>query len=363
MKNKMKRQIEQTNNIKMKKLFLLPLPLFCLPLFSVAQDVHFSQMPETPLLLNPAEAALGHDVLAIINYKDQWKSISTTSAYKTFNVSGDFAFMKKPNGNHLGLGVDVFSDKAGDGAMATTTGQLHLSGVISANDNNSFSAGIYGGFGQRSLQYDKLYWDNQYDGMNYNSGLPSGEPATFANHTYVDFGAGLGWFYGKGHSTLSSNDQKTFNAGIALQHINQPSYSFYGDGGQKLPMRLVQHATADIGIKNWNVVLEPTYIVMIQGGHHEITAGMLFKYIMQDASKYTGRKKPAAFSLGGYYRYSDAFIIATRYEFSNYSIGMSYDLNLSNLKTASKSKGGFEISLRFMSPNPFGKTTTTKLFD
>jgi len=109
--------------------------------------------------------------------------------------------------------------------------------------------------------------------------------------------------------------------------------------------------------------LEPSYLVMIQAGHHEVTAGMMIKYIMQDASKYTGRKKPAAFSLGGYYRYTDAFIVATRYEFSNYSIGMSYDVNLSDLKTASKSRGGFEISLRFMTPNPFSKTTTTKLFD
>lgn len=345
----------------MKKIFFLPV-LF-LSIFSSAQDVHFSQMTETPLLLNPAEAALGHDVSAIINYKDQWRSIGATSAYKTFNVSSDFAFMKKSNGNHLGLGIDIFSDKAGDGAMATTTGQIHFSGILSANENNSISAGIYGGFGQRSLQYDKLYWDNQYDGTNYNPALSSGEPASFSNHSYVDFGAGLGWFYGKGHSTLSANDQKTFNAGISLQHINQPSYSFYGDASQKLPMRIVQHATADIGIKNWSLILEPTYIVMIQGGHHEITGGMLVKYVMQDASKYTGRKKPAAFALGGYYRYADAFVIATRYEFSNYSIGMSYDVNMSNLKTASRAKGGFEISLRFQSPNPFAKTTTTKLFD
>src|SRR5574337_1149725 len=100
-----------------------------LPGFVMAQDIHFSQLTETPLLLNPANAALGHEMMAVINYKDQWKSV-TPNPFKTFNVSYDMAFMKRQNGNHLGIGLDFFSDKAGDASMSTTTGQLHLSGVL-----------------------------------------------------------------------------------------------------------------------------------------------------------------------------------------------------------------------------------------
>jgi hypothetical protein len=102
---------------------------------------------------------------------------------------------------------------------------------------------------------------------------------------------------------------------------------------------------------------------MIQGGHREINAGMLFKYIMQEASHYTGRKKPAAFILGGYYRFKDAAVLETAYEFSNYRIGLSYDINLSDLNVATNSKGGFEISLKFITPNPFLKGSSAKLFD
>jgi type IX secretion system PorP/SprF family membrane protein len=344
------------------KLFFAAAATSFLPLLSSAQDIHFSQLTETPLLLNPAQTALSHNVMAVLNFKDQWKSVSNTP-YRTFNFCADYAYSKKSSGSHLGIGLNVFSDKAGDGAMGTTTGQLHLSGVLAANDANLLSLGLYGGFGQRSLSYDKLYWDNQYDGTAYNSALASGEPATFGNHSYVDFGAGLAWFYGKGHSTLSSKDALTFNAGFSLQHINQPIYSFYGAGDQHLPMKIVAHGNADIGLKNNNLVLEPSYIVMIQGGHHEINAGMMFKYVMQEASHYTGRKKPAAFVLGGYYRFGDAAVIVTGYEFSNYRIGLSYDINLSDLNVASRSRGGFEVSLRFMSPDPFGKGGSSKLFD
>jgi hypothetical protein len=142
-----------------------------------------------------------------------------------------------------------------------------------------------------------------------------------------------------------------------LQHINKPVFSFYGAGDQRLPMKFVAHGNAEIGLKNRNLVLEPAYIVMIQGGHHEINAGMLFKYLMQDASQYTGRKKPAAFVLGGYYRYSDAAVIVAAYEFNGMRVGMSYDLNLSDLKTASKARGGFEVALNYTIANSKGKSS------
>ena len=346
----------------MRKIKLFLLPLFLLPLFTSAQDVHFSQLTETPLLLNPALAGMSHDLMAIVNFKDQWKSVSSTP-YRTFNVSADMAYLKKNNGSHLGVGLNVFSDKAGDGQMGTTTGQLHLSGVLAADDKNLISLGLYGGFGQRSLDYANLQWDKQYDGITFDATRPTFEPTTFGNHTYSDFGAGLAWFYGKGHATMSSNDARSFCAGFSVQHINQPIYSFYGATDQHLPMKMVAHGNAEIGLKNRNLVLEPSYIVMIQGGAHGINAGMLFKYIMQDASVYTGRKKPGAFILGGYYRFGDAAVIATGYEFSGFKIGMSYDVNLSDLKTASKARGGFEVSLRFMSPNSFSKSSSSKSFD
>jgi len=333
---------------KMKKIKFCLIPMVLLgPLFCSGQDIHFSQLTETPLLYNPATTAMSHDFMAIINYKDQWKSV-TSAPFKTFNMCADMAFMKKQNGNHMGIGIDFFSDKAGDAAMATTTGQLHLSGVLSANDNNSFSAGIYGGFGQRSLSYEKLYWDNQFIGGSLDPTAPTMEPTAIPNRTYADMGAGIAWFYGHGHATISSNDQMTMSAGFAVQHINQPVYTFYGNRDARLPMRFVAHGNADIGIKNYSLVLEPAYIVTIQGGHHEINAGMLVKYWMQEASHYTGRKQPAAIVLGGYYRFADAFNIVAAYEINYFRVGFSYDVNLSDLTVASRSLGGFEISLRYL---------------
>jgi type IX secretion system PorP/SprF family membrane protein len=332
-----------------------------MPLQSAAQDIHFSQLTQMPLLLNPANAGMTHDLMAVINYKDQWRSVST-NPFKTFNVSADMAYNKKKNGSRLGVGLNVFSDKAGDGQMGTTTGQLHLSGVIALNDNSRLSAGIYGGFGQRSLTYDKLYWDNQYIGGSLDLSAPSMEPLTVANHTYADIGAGLAWYYGTGNNTISSNDAWNVTIGFAAQHLNKPVYTYYGNTDMRLPMKLIAHGNAEIGVKNYSLVLEPGYVVTIQGGHHEINTGMLVKYWMQEASVYTGRKKPAAIVLGGYYRFSDALNVVTAYEMYPFRLGLSYDINLSNLTTASHARGGFEVSLRFMLADD-GKSKNKSFFN
>lgn len=323
---------------------------------TVAQDVHFSQFDETPLQLNPANAGVHHNTRVIANYKNQWKSVG--SPYKTFAISADFKLLKEKK-HQLGLGIDFFNDKAGEANMGTSQGDVSLSAIININDKSLLSAGLMGGFTQRSVNTNNLQWGNQYDGMAYNPALATGEASTAANYTFADFGAGLQYSYGTNEMYISANNAKKVNIGVSVFHPHQPSYSFYG-ASEKLHMKVVLHGDAAVGIPNSNLVLKPSYIIFIQGATKEITPGMSFQYILQEASKYTKNKKPAAFSIGGYYRVRDAAILTLKLEYANYAIGFSYDVNVSQLKTASSTKGGFEISLRFISPGAFGKAATSK---
>ena len=70
-------------------------------------------------------------------------------------------------------------------------------------------------------------------------------------------------------------------------------------------------------------------------------------------SKYTGFKQRSAIGIGAYYRNQDALIVNLLIEKGKYAVGFSYDINASGLARASKSRGGFEITLRMVTPNPF----------
>ena len=324
-----------------------------------AQDIHFSQFDETPLQLNPANTGVHHDVRVITNYKNQWKAVG--SPYRTFALSGEVQLLKKKK-HQMGVGIDFFNDKAGDAEMKSTQGNLSLSAIININDKSLISAGIMAGFTQRSMTADKLTWGNQYNGMAYDAALPTGETMTPGSISFADFGAGVQFSYGTDEMYISANNAKKVNIGVAVFHPHQPDYSFYGNNSERLHMKTVIHGDAAIGMSNSNLVLKPSYIVFIQGATKEITPGMSFQYILQEASKYTGNKKPAALSIGGYYRLQDAAIAVLKFEYANYAIGLSYDINLSKLKTVTSTRGGFEISLRFISPGAFQKSSSKSKF-
>lgn len=348
----------QINIMIFRKTFFLSMLIGFFPVVSAnAQDVHFSQFDETQLQLNPADAGVQHDVRIVTNYKNQWQTVG--SPYKTFAISADARLLRDKK-HHLGLGVDFFSDKSGDANLKSNQVNLSLAGVITINKYSVLSAGLMSGFAQRSITLDGLEWGNQYDGNNYNAVLPTGETATGQSFNFVDLGAGMEYSYGNSEMYISANDARKLNIGVAIFHPHNPTYTFYGDKSQILHAKYVFHGSGDFGVKNTNLILKPSYIVILQGGTKEITPGLMFQYVLQESSKYTGNKQASAFSIGGYYRMKDAFIAVAKFEYSNYAIGLSYDVNLSKLKTVSKARGGFEISLRFISPAAFGKKTSGK---
>ncbi|MBI5218763.1 MAG: type IX secretion system membrane protein PorP/SprF [Bacteroidia bacterium] len=63
--------------------------------------------------------------------------------------------------------------------------------------------------------------------------------------------------------------------------------------------------------------------------------------------------REGALSLGGYYRFKDAFIASILFESKNFAIGFSYDINVSDLKLATSKDGGMEITIRYTTPSPF----------
>src|SRR5213082_2142319 len=80
-----------------------------------AQDLHFSQYFNSPLLVNPANTGFAPDVdwRAGINYRNQWASI-TPNPYKTMYAWGDIQlFNNRFENGWVGVGAGLLRDAAG----------------------------------------------------------------------------------------------------------------------------------------------------------------------------------------------------------------------------------------------------------
>lgn len=357
-------KIIQIRNYRLFKiLMILSVNFYTLKL--MAQDIHFSQMSFTPINLNPALSGANFNNQLTIAYKNQWRSIS--SPYKTIYASYDqrLTSPKKQltSNGFWAMGLGLFSDKAGDSKMGTTSCNINIAYHIKIEEKQTLGVAIQPGFANRSMSIDNIKWGTQYEtGVGYNSSFSSNENVSTKSFNFFDLGAGVVYTYKSNERYITANDKVNINMGVATYHINKPKYSFVNDPKEKLGRRYTAFFNGQFGVKNSNFTFLPGIYFNQQGKQREVLTGTYFRYLLQGESHYTGLLKGAAISFGTFLRTKDAVVLKLLVEYQQYSFGFAYDINTSNLNRATQAKGGIEVAIRFASPNPFGKGSAVKFY-
>ncbi|MES2762313.1 MAG: PorP/SprF family type IX secretion system membrane protein [Bacteroidota bacterium] len=331
-----------------------------------AQDIHFSQFNENPSLINPALTGESSVLRASLCYRDQWRSVATPyktyglsveSRFKTTNwdkVEGQSMTFTKSSFNRFAGGLSVYSDKAGSGNMAVTQANVSLATFVPISQNSQLSLGLQGSLAQYKIDFSKLVFSNQFDGYEYNSSIQNGENINSQSFIHTDFAGGLNWNYKRADKMISLNKQTKANIGISIYHINTNHKSFVSNNGLKLYMKYVLHGDFLFGVPHTNIGIAPSYLLQFQGLSKELLAGTVIKYYIKENSVYTGIIKRSSVNFGCFYRSNDALIVSFSYDRrEQFSLGLSYDLNLSKLANASKTSGGPEITLKINTANSY----------
>jgi type IX secretion system PorP/SprF family membrane protein len=325
-----------------------------------AQDVHFSQFMMAPMQLNPGHSGSESQIRANINYKEQWKSVA--SPYKTIAASYDMRISENRDG-FWAAGINFYSDRAGDAKMGVAQGNLNAAYHLKIADGQTLGLGVMAGYAQRSISTDALTWGNQYDGMDYNAILPSGESNTGNfSKSFIDLGTGLVYTFQQGEKNLTGNNQIFATVGASLMHVHSPNYSFVGNSSERLFRKFLLHGNALIGIPHSRISAVPGFSYSLQGGARELVMGSSIRYRLVEDSHFTGFVTGSSLSLGVYYRNKDAVILMSQIQFGGFAAGFSYDMNVSDLTQASNGRGGMEISMRYMFPTSGSKIKSSRFF-
>lgn len=348
----------------MKLKIVLILTIFLLFVIKLScQDIHFSQIVFSPSNLNPALVGANYNNLGSIIYKNQWQSIS--SPYRTIygSYSQRITSIKKQQTSNgfWGAGIGFYSDKAGDSNMGTTSGNISFAYHIKINKKSTLGASIQPIFASRSINPTNVKWGTQYEtGVGYNSNINSNENIAPQSFNYLDLGAGVLYTYKSSERYMTANDKRSLNIGLALYHISSPRYNFTNNTNDKLNRRYTGFINGQFGIQNSNISLLPGLYYNHQGNQNEVLFGTYFQYLLKAESHYTGMFKGSSVSFGTFLRAKDAIVLKMMLNYQQYSFGFAYDLNISNLDRATQARGGIEIAICFMSPNPFGNGTSVK---
>lgn len=322
--------------------------LLIVKLEAIAQDIHFSQAEFSPMTLNPALTGTDAPIRAGVKFRNQWPIVGPS--YNTTQGFADIRFGEDdtPKQDFLSLGINIYNDLAAGTNMMTNKGEVHLAYHMGLDENNRVGAGIYLGGGHRFTN-ENGKWESQYDGTTFNYALESGEQFDNQSFGFVDAGFGLDYRYKSGESSTAENDQKEFNAGVAIYHINRPNNAFIANENSRLPIRLSYFINGNIGLPQSRNTLMPGLYINHQRNAFEIMYGTYYGYIIQEGSKITGFRKPTMIAGGLFHRFNDAVIVKGLLEIKSFAVGMSYDVNLSRLTSASRTVGGFEVFVMYRS--------------
>jgi type IX secretion system PorP/SprF family membrane protein len=298
-----------------------------------AQDIHFSQFFEAPLLRNPSLAGIfTGDIRVQSVYRDQWNSVTT--AYKTYSLNGEYKMPVGKGSDFVTMGFQLLHDRAGTVSWVSThvLPALNYHKSLSNDRNRYISLGFMGGFVQRNFDRSKMTTNSQYDGM--------GDGEVFLKPLYTYFDASVGMSY---NSQIGENVNNNFFLGAAYHHLTKPKNSFYRNGSAELDPKWVASAGIRFGVT-------PASYLTLQGDHsrqgkfQETIAGALYGIKIGD-----DWDKPLYTIHGGaFLRWEDALIPVIKLDYSPFSVSFSYDVNLSRLKTSSYGRGGFEISISYI---------------
>jgi len=312
---------------------------------ATAQDIHFTQFYMSPLNLNPAmTGVMNCKTRMIANYRNQWAAVLAANAYNTYSVSYD---QKVPVGreDYFGIGGSLWGDVAGESRFGTTQGRVSLSyskKMAGYRKKASYLViGADAALSSRSISDLDLRWPTQISATGFDPTIDPNEP-NFGDtdFLYADLAAGLLWF-----SIIDNNTN--WYVGAALHHLNRPNVSFLGEN-VNLYSKYTIHAGLQFEMQR-KISMLPFAVFMSQGPHRSLNAGTNFRFAL-GPSKSTNQ----SWEIGAWYRvgnkvpsglHSDAVILSSRFNYENFGIGFSYDINISGLRQASPANGAFEFSL------------------
>ncbi|HTA62523.1 MAG TPA: PorP/SprF family type IX secretion system membrane protein [Bacteroidia bacterium] len=330
-----------TRKIIFKLFFLCTIGMF-------AQDVHFSQLNQSQLLINPANAGNfdGYS-RAVLNYRTQWSAGG--APYQTIMAAFDAnAGIKKSRSAFVGFGGFIYQDKAstGNNKWSTLNADFMTNIVVNIGKSAKLSGAIGAGLGQTTTNNPNYTWGVQYDGTQFNTNLPNNESFFTRTHfTWFDLSSGVNLDIDKLTQQFTHNNRFHFRIGFAGYHLNAPKLVFATNDPQVIARRFVINSQARFDIKESPVSIMPSLIYMWQGTYHQLNLGTFVRYRFKDESKTTGLKSETALHIGGYYRVGDAFIPQFMLEVKSIMFGFSYDQTVSNYKSANRGLGAFEVSL------------------
>jgi type IX secretion system PorP/SprF family membrane protein len=322
------------------KSVILMLFVLVIPAYTFAQDEFFSQFYANRFFTNPSFAGDegGNSLRISSSFRQQWNAIG--KPFVTTGIGLDKGW-NIDNNRRISAGMIIINDRAGNSQLNSNMVLGAIAFGTALNRSSRLSGALQFGFSQKSISFDALRFDRQYNGRSVDEKLSNGE--TFSSTAFSEYSANIGLAYAK-----KMNRRNNFTLALGYVHINRSGNSFLGNDSQKQYSRFTITGIGEFNLSGTDAYVLPSFLIQSQGPSIMVVAGGLFRINKGTDSKYTAYYTSSNILFGLHYRYRDALIPSLHYELKkSLLIGISYDVNVSALSGATNLRGGFEIRVSY----------------
>lgn len=296
-----------------------------------AQDFHLSMYDAAPLFLNPAMTGLVDSKVRVHgHFRNQWTAV----AYKPFTTA--LVSVDVPHGK-WGFGGQMSNMRAGIGNFNVfqLIGSAAYTIPLDQEKYHNLSLGLQAGFTQKRLEYEVFTFDSQWstaNGGSFDKSISSNEDFDRRSQFQEVVNFGALYYYAKQQSRVNPF------IGFSAFNLTRPRETFFGSNN-RLPMRFYTHAGFRLNV-NELFYFTPKILIYNQANIMQQTYAL-------DAGYYFKGEK--FYALAGYiFRAKDASIIYAGIKKENYIIKIGYDFNTSSLRSTTKTRGAYEISITWL---------------
>jgi hypothetical protein len=130
--------------------------------------------------------------------------------------------------------------------------------------------------------------------------------------------------------------------GASYFHFNQPKVAFDKTRDIRLNKKIMINAGLSVPTgDNDKLILYGDYFT--QGGNSQMQGGFIYQHDLVQMDE----DDAISLSAGTFLRWNDAVMPLLKLQYYTFGIGLTYDVNISKLRAASQSRGGYEVTLSY----------------
>jgi len=252
----------------------------------------------------------------------------------------------KNSGGYFGFGLNALKDKLGNNGYQATAVHAAAAYHLPVNKNNTIRLGFSTSFEQRAVGFANGKWGSQFNGYQYDPGIASGEVFAAENQSSLDIGSGISYTFSKAPQKRKHKIATRIEAGIAGFHLGSIPLNTPDGLTVDIPTRFSGYLSSVFSISE-KMGLGPSAFYHYQGGLTNQMVGLNAVYLINSGDAFISNAKRTALSLGAHIRFKDAIIISPMFEWSDFAVGMAYDINISALNAYTSGRGSFELAFRW----------------